>query len=67
MNLEVKKKLLKCYILSILTYGCESWTISKVMEDKLAGAEMLFYRRMQRVLLKEMVTDEEMLNRMRTK
>ena len=59
MNIEVKKRLLKCYIWSVLTYGCELWTISKVMEDKLAAAEMWFYRRMLRVSWKEGVTNEK--------
>ena len=67
MNLEVKRRLLKCHIWSVLTNGCESWTISKVMEGKLVAAEMWFYRRMLRVSWKEMVTNEEILNRMRTK
>ena len=65
--LEVKKRLLKCYIWSVLTYGCESWTISNVMEEKFAAAEMWFYRRMLRVSWKEVVTNEDILNRMRTK
>ena len=38
-----------------------------MMEDKLAAAEMWFYRRMLMVSWKEMVTNKEILNRMRTK
>ena len=26
---DTKKRLMKCYIWSVLTYGCESWTLSK--------------------------------------
>ena len=29
IGLEVRERLLKCYIWSVLLYGCESWTISK--------------------------------------
>ena len=37
------------------------------MEDKLAAAGMRFYRRMLRVSWKEVVTNDEILNRIRTK
>ena len=46
----VRKCLLKCYIWSVLLYGCESWKISKGMEQKLIAAEMWFWRRMMRIL-----------------
>jgi hypothetical protein len=32
LNLNLRKKLAKCYILSIALYGAETWTLRK--EDK---------------------------------
>ena len=33
-----------------MLYGCETWTISKVMKDRLEAAEMWILRRMLRIL-----------------
>jgi len=32
--------LLHCYVWSVLLYGCETWTISKVMKDRLMAVEV---------------------------
>ena len=32
LKLAAKLKIAKCYIYSIFTYGCEAWTLSKVLE-----------------------------------
>ena len=32
LKLASKLKIVKCYIYSIFTYGCEAWTLSKVLE-----------------------------------
>ena len=44
--METKKRVLECYVKSVLTYGCECWTISAQMEESLKAAEMWFIRRM---------------------
>ena len=49
IELGVRKRLLKCYMRSVLLYGFESWTISKSMENKLEAIEMWFWRRMMRI------------------
>ena len=49
LSLEVRKRVLQCYITPILTYGCESWTINKLESGKLEATEMWFYRRMLRI------------------
>ena len=44
--MKTKKRILKCYVWSTLMYGCESWTISKAMQERLEAAEVWFLRRM---------------------
>ena len=63
IGLGVRKRLLKCYIWSVLLYGCESWTISKVMEQKLMAAEMWFWRRMMRISWTDKLNNEAVLEK----
>ena len=49
IGLEIRKKILRCYIEPILLYGCEAWTLTKKIIGYLEGAEMWFFKRMQRV------------------
>ena len=66
IGIRIKKRLMKCYIWSVLTYGCESWTISEAMEKRLEAAEMWLYRRMLAISWVRKVTNEEVLMKMRT-
>jgi hypothetical protein len=40
LNLNLKKKLVKCYIWSIALYGAETWTLRKVEQEYLESFEM---------------------------
>ena len=46
---DTKKRMMKCYIWSTLTYGCESWTLSKQDESRLEAMEMWIYSRMKKI------------------
>ena len=63
LGLGVRKRLLKCYIWSVLLYGCESWTINKNMEQKLKATEMWFWRKMMRISWTEKLTNEVVLKK----
>jgi len=39
-DLELRKKLLKCYIWSIALYGAETWTLRAVDQKQLESFEM---------------------------
>ena len=41
--------LVTIYIEPTLMYGCESWTITKPMQEKIEAAEMWFLKRMLRI------------------
>ena len=63
IELGVRKRLLKCYSWSVLLNGCESWTISKGMEQKLMAAEMWFWRRMMRISWTDKLNNEAVLEK----
>ena len=67
IGIEVRRRLLKCDISSVLTYGCESWTNIKVMERRLEATEIWFYRKMLRLSWVQKVTNEVILEKMKVK
>ncbi|KAF2878665.1 hypothetical protein ILUMI_27502 [Ignelater luminosus] len=48
LSLAHKKRLLKMYVLSIVPYECESWTISQGERQKLKSFELWCYWRMMK-------------------
>jgi hypothetical protein len=44
-----RKKLVKCYIVSIALYGAGTWTLQKVCLKYLLSLEILCWRRMQMI------------------
>jgi len=59
LDLKLRKKLVKCYILSITLYGAETWTIREVDQKHLESFEMWCWRRMQKISWKDHVRNEE--------
>ena len=49
LSIALKVRLLKCYVWSVLLYGCESWTLSAETTKNLEAAEMWLYRRILRI------------------
>lgn len=65
--IDIRLRTLSCYILPILMYGCESWTITNAMEKRINAAEMWFLRRMLCISYTDRITNEEVLQRTKTK
>ena len=63
LGLGVRKHLLKCYIWSVLLYGCESWTINKNIEQKLKATEIWLWRKKIRIAWTEKLTNEVVLEK----
>ena len=40
INLETRKRILKCYVWSTLFYGVETWTVTTTLEKRLEAFEM---------------------------
>jgi hypothetical protein len=61
LELELRKKLVKCYIWSIALFGAETWTLRAVDQKHVESFEMLCWRRMEKVSWTEHVRNEEVL------
>ena len=49
ISIKTRLRVLHCYVIPVLTYASETWTISSEMEKRLKAAEMWFLRRMLRI------------------
>ena len=63
LDLEMRKKLVKCYILSIALYGAETWTLRAVDQKHVESFEMWPWRRMEKISWNDHVRNEEVLLR----
>ena len=64
LSIPLKVRLLKCFVWSVLLYGCESWTLSAALTRNIEATEMWFYRRMLRVSYTAHETNISVLQRM---
>lgn len=60
---NLKKRLIKTLVWSVLLYGSESWTLKKTEIKRLESCEMWIWRRMERVSWRDRVRNEEVLRR----
>jgi hypothetical protein len=58
LDLELRKKLVKCYIWSIALYGAETWTLRAVDQKHLERFEMWCWRRMEKISWTDHVRNE---------
>jgi hypothetical protein len=63
--LELRKKLVKCYIWSIALYGAETLTLRAVDQKHLESFEMWCWRRMENISWTDHVRNEEVLLRVK--
>jgi len=61
---DTKKRLMKCYIWSVLAYGCELWTLSKQDESGLEAMELWIYRCMKKISWIDKKANKEVLEMM---
>jgi hypothetical protein len=59
LDLNLRKKLVKCYIWSIALHGAETWTLRKVDKKYLESFEMCCWRRMEKIIWTDRVRNEE--------
>jgi hypothetical protein len=67
LELDVRKRIIQCYIEPILMYGCETWTISKKVKQLIEAAEMWFMRRMLRIPWTDKKSNEKVLEEAETR
>ena len=61
LNRNLKKKMVKTLVWSVVLYGSETWTLRKEDIRRIEAFEMWIWRRMERVSWKEHKTNEEIL------
>jgi len=65
LDLELRKKLVKCYIWSMALYGAETWTLLAVDQKHLESFEMWCWRRIEKIIYTNHVRNEEVLLRVK--
>jgi hypothetical protein len=58
-DLELRKKIVKCYIWSIALYGAETWMLQAVDQKCLESFKMWCWRRMEKMNWTEHVRNEQ--------
>jgi hypothetical protein len=61
LDLELRKKLLKCYIWSIALYGAETWNLQKLDQKYLESFEMC-WRRIEKISWTDRINNEAVLH-----
>ena len=64
LSLKLKIRMVRCYILPVLLYGVEAWTMTEALMRRLDSFKMWIYRRILRISWIEHTTNEEALRRM---
>jgi hypothetical protein len=65
LDLELRKKLVKCYIWSTALYGAETWTFRKLDQKYPERFEMWCWRRMEKIRWTDRVNNEAVLDRVK--
>ena len=63
IGLKLRKRILDCYVIPILTYGCEAWTLNSEMTRRLEARELWMYRRMIRISFSQHMSNQEVLRK----
>jgi len=63
MNLEIKKRIMKCLVWSVALYAAETWTLTQTDRRRPEVFEMWIWRRMEKISWLDKVTSEEVINR----
>jgi hypothetical protein len=63
LDLNLRTKVMKCYVWSITLYGAETWTLWKVDQEYLESFELLCWRKKEKISRIDRVRNEEVLHR----
>ena len=62
MSLAIRKRLVDCYVWSVLLYGAETWTLNAETNKRLNNFEIWCYRRMLRLSWIKKVSNEKVVD-----
>jgi len=63
MNLELKKRIIKCLVWSVALCAAEMWTLTQADSDRIETLEMWIWRRMEKISWMDKVTNEDVLKK----
>ena len=63
MNLEPKKRIMKCLDWSVALYAVETWMLTQTVRRRLEAFEMWIWKGMEKISWLDKVTNEEVLRR----
>ena len=63
LDLNLRKKLVKCYVLSMVLYSAETWTLQATDQKRLESFEMWCWRRMEKTSWNDHMRNKEVLLR----
>jgi len=63
IDLDLKKKIVKCTIWSLVLYGAESWTMTQANKERLEAFDMWIWRRMLKISWVDKVSNAEVLQK----
>jgi len=61
LPLDLRKRILQCYVEPVLLYACETWTLNAQTRKQLEATEMWFLRRLMKISWTEMKSNEVIL------
>ena len=64
ITMSTKVRLVKAMVFSVVTYGCESWTIKKAESRRIDAFELWCWRRLLRVPWTERTSNQSILKKM---
>ncbi len=67
ISIKTRIRILMCYVFSVVSYGCETWTYSKAIDHKINAFEMWCYRRMLRISWTSHTTNIDVLQKIGVK
>ena len=67
LKMSTRLNILKCYVFSIYCYGCEAWTLTKILERKIEVFEMWCLRKMGNFKWSDLISNEKVLQILKTK
>ena len=65
LDLNLRMKLVKCYIWSVALYGAETWTLRAVGQNHLESFEVWCWKRMEKISWTDHLRNEEVLLRVK--
>jgi len=61
LKISTKKRILECYVFSVLRYACESWTLNKILQKRVDAFEQWRYRQIMKISWTDKMRNEDVL------